>query len=266
MFLLRRVSQTGIRVTAEYRGVSIGFTGGIRRGCRNRGAGWHMLYSFVAQTFFPNDASVKIRWKSNYPSVFYDRVFAKRETMAQLHRVANEWNIFPSPWKYTLLYGIQWDELMQMDCWPLSFGNPFRNLFNSLSKINPRAQNMSIRMEQKTTALRNRNTRRERKKEKNRTEGEREAHLIDALDRRSRSYRDRDTKIRGWTFDWWTDYISDPICIDYRGGRELPTILDVSIAIVRRVCTRSNADKIRRVNAIVFRKIDRGCCRFLCLI
>lgn len=172
----------------------------------------------------------------------------------------------PPPWKYTLLYGIQWDELMQMDCWPLSFGNPFRNLFNSLSKINPRAQNMSIRMEQKTTALRNRNTRRERKKEKNRTEGEREAHLIDALDRRSRSYRDRDTKIRGWTFDWWTDYISDPICIDYRGGRELPTILDVSIAIVRRVCTRSNADKIRRVNAIVFRKIDRGCCRFLCLI
>lgn len=109
---------------------------------------------------------MKIRWKSNYPSVFYDRVFAKRETMAQLHRVANEWNIFPSPWKYTLLYGIQWDELMQMDCWPLSFGNPFRNLFNSLSKINPRAQNMSIRMEQKTTALRNRNTRRERKKEK----------------------------------------------------------------------------------------------------
>lgn len=76
-----------------------------------------------------------------------------------------------------------------------------KNLFNSLSKINPRAQNMSIRMEQKTTALRNRNTRRERKKEKNRTEGEREAHLIDALDRRSRSYRDRDTKIRGWTFD-----------------------------------------------------------------
>lgn len=72
------------------------------------------------------------------------------------------------------------------------------------------------------------------------------------------------TKIRGWTFDWWTDYISDRICIDYRGGRELPTILDVSIATVRRVCTRSNADKIRRVNAIVFRKIDRDCCRFLC--
>lgn len=174
--------------------------------------------------------------------------------MAQLHRVDAIWQFFPAK-----IYAfIRWNvpQLMQMDRLPPSFGkNPFRNLFNSLSKINPTAntQNMPVGMERKhrITKSKQRGKKKKERRKKNRTGG-----LIWSMrwivdpDRIARPR----TKIRGWTFDWWTDYISDRICIDYRGGRELPTILDVSIATVRRVCTRSNPDKIRRVNAIVFRK------------
>lgn len=166
-------------------------------------------------------------WKSNHIRAFstIERLHEEGtkntwETMARTI-AANDWNFHFRVKIYAFIY-------VPIDA-NGSFAaffrkSPFRNLFNSLSKINPPAQNMPVRMEQKHGITKG-------EKKKNRTGGASDRW---GLDRRSRSYRFyRDTKIRGWTFDWWTDYISDRICIDYRGGRELPTILDVSIATVR---------------------------------
>lgn len=108
--------------------------------------------------------------------------------MAQLHRVDAIWQFFPAK-----IYAfIRWNvpQLMQMDRLPPSFGkNPFRNLFNSLSKINPTAntQNMPVGMERKHRITKSKQRGKKKKREEKKIgQG---ADLIDALDRRSRSYR-----------------------------------------------------------------------------
>lgn len=94
--------------------------------------------------------------------------------MAQLHRVDAIWQFFPAK-----IYAfIRWNvpQSMQMDRLPPSFGkNPFRNLFNSLSKINPTAntQNMPVGMERKhrITKSKQRGKKKKERRKKNRTGG-----------------------------------------------------------------------------------------------